>query len=70
MTSSNEKHGNISLEDALDLIYKGQTNVAVMAKKVGVTLEEMQRLFNLYVKQCPLDPDIWQADVELGWPWV
>ena len=60
----------ISLEDALDLIYKGQTNVAVMAKKVGVSLDEMKRLFNVYVKQRPIDPDVWQADVELGWPWV
>jgi len=58
------------LEDALDLIYKGQTNVAVMAKKVGVSLDEMKRLFNVYVKQRPIDPDVWQADVELGWPWV
>lgn len=60
----------ISLEDALDLIYKGQTNVAVMAKKVGVSLDEMKRLFNVYVKQRPIDPDVWQADVELGWPWA
>jgi hypothetical protein len=60
----------MSLEDALDLIYKGQTNVAVMAKKVGVSLEEMKRLFGLYVSQRPIDPGIWEADVELGWPWV
>lgn len=58
------------MEDALDLIYKGQTNVAVMAKKVGVSLDEMKRLFNVYVKQRPIDPDVWQADVELGWPWA
>ena len=70
MTSSNERHGNISLEDALDLIYKGQTNVAVMAKKIGVSLDEMKRLFNVYVSQRPIDPDVWQADVELGWPWA
>lgn len=57
-------------EDALDLIYRGQTNVAVMAKKTGVSLEEMKRLFNLYVSQRPIDPDIWRADVELGWPWA
>jgi len=60
----------MSLEVTLDLIYRGQTNVAVKAKEEGVTLEEMQRLFNLYVKQRPIDPDIWQADVELGWPWA
>ena len=58
------------MEDALDLIYKGQTNVAIMAKKVGVSLDEMKRLFNVYVKQRPIDPDVWQADVELGWPWA
>ena len=60
----------MSLEVTLDLIYRGQTNVAVKAKEEGVTLEEMQRLFNLYVKQRPIDPDVWQADVELGWPWA
>ena len=59
-----------SLENALDLIYKGQTNVAVMAKKVGITLEEMQCLFREYVSMRPIDPDVWQADVELGWPWA
>lgn len=57
-------------EDALDLIYQGKTNVAIMAKKTGVSLEEMKRLFNLYVSQRPIDPDVWQADVELGWPWA
>ena len=60
----------MSLEVTLDLIYRGQTNVAIKAKEEGVTLEEMQRLFNLYVKQRPIDPDVWQADVELGWPWA
>ena len=38
-----------SLENALDLIYKGQTNVAIMAKEIGITLEEMQCLFREYV---------------------
>lgn len=60
----------MSLENALDLIYKGQTNVAVMAKKIGVSLDEIKRLFNVYVNQRPIDPNVWQADVELGWPWV
>jgi len=60
----------MSLEDALDLIYKGQSNVAVMAKKVGITLEEMQCLFRKYVSERPIDPDVWQSEVELGWPWA
>ncbi len=59
----------ISLEDALDLIYKGQTNVAVISKEIGVPFEEMKRLFKLYVNQRPIDPDVWKADVDLSWPW-
>lgn len=59
-----------SLENAVDAIYKGKTNVAVMAKEIGVSLDEMKRLFGLYVEQRPIDPDVWQADVELGWPWA
>jgi len=61
---------SLELEDALDLIYKGQTNVAIMAKKVGVSLDEMKRLFGLYVSQRPIDSDVWQADVEPSWPWA
>ena len=57
------------MEDALDLIYRGQTNEAVKAKETGVSLDEMKRLFNVYVKQRPIDPDVWKADVELSWPW-
>lgn len=60
----------MSLEVALDMIYKGQTNVAVKAKEEGVSLDEMKRLFNVYVSQRPIDPDVWQADVDLGWPWA
>jgi len=60
----------MSLEVTLDLIYRGQTNVAVKAKEEGVSLEEMKRLFVVYVSQRPIDPDVWQADVELGWPWA
>lgn len=58
-----------SLEDALDLIYRGQTNVAVKAKEIGISLKEMKHLFNQYVSKRQIDPDVWQADVELSWPW-
>lgn len=58
-----------TLEDALDLLYKGQTNVALIAKETGITLEEMQHLFKEYVSQRPIDPDVWQGGVDLSWPW-
>lgn len=70
MTLSNVKRGKIPLEDALDLIYKGQTNVAVSAKEIDVPFEEMKRLFKAYVAQRPYDPAAWeQKDLALSWPW-
>jgi|OM-RGC.v1.035469907 hypothetical protein len=60
----------ITTEQALDLIYQGQTNVAVIAKEIDVPFEEMKRLFKDYVAQRPYDPAAWeQEDLELSWPW-
>ena len=58
------------MDVALDLLYRGQTNVAVKAKEMGISLETMKTLFNQYVSERPVDPDIWQADVEMSWPWM
>ena len=58
-----------TLEDALDLLYQGQTNVAVIAKQIDVPFEEMKRLFKEYVSKRPIDPAVWQGDIELSWPW-
>ena len=59
-----------TMEVALDLIYQGQTNVAIMAKEIDVPFEEMKRLFKDYVALRPFDPAAWeQEDIELSWPW-
>ena len=58
------------MEEALELIYRGQYNVAKKAKEIGVSTEELKRLFRIYAVQRPIDDDIWRGDVELGWPWV
>ena len=58
------------MEEALDEIYRGKCNVAVKAKEIGVSTEELKRLFRVYAMQCPIDEDVWRGDVELGWPWV
>jgi len=57
------------LEETLHLLYKGQTNVALAAKKEGVSLNKMKQLFAEFVARTPIDPDLWQGDVELSWPW-
>ena len=58
------------MEEALDEIYKGCCNVAVKAKELGVSTEELKRLFRIYAIQRLMDDDVWRGDVELGWPWV
>ena len=58
------------MEEALDEIYRGKCNVAVKAKEIGVSTEELKRLFRVYAMQRPMDEYIWRGDVELGWPWV
>ena len=67
------------MEEALELIYRGQCNVAVKAKEIGVTTTELQRLFREYAIKRPIDEDVWRGDVELWlalglstlpWPFV
>jgi len=61
------------IEEVLDELYRGKCNVCVAAKKADVSPEEMKRLFRYYVLEHPLDvndPDVWNGDLELGWPWI
>lgn len=60
----------MALEDALDSIYRGRSNVALMARDLAMPTTELKRLFSVYAGRRPADPDIWKADVELGWPWI
>ena len=58
------------IEDALGLIYRGQTNVAKKAKELDIPLSLLQTLFNKYITQNPIDDDAWNADIELCWPYI
>ena len=58
-----------TIEDALVILFRGQSNVRVMATDVGISLEEMQQLFREYVAKTPIDPDVWKGDIELSWPY-
>ena len=61
------------MEEVLDALYRGRCNVALKAKELGITTEELKEIFRQYVKDRPLDasdPDVWSGDVELSWPWV
>lgn len=60
----------ITILEACQILFKGQSNVKIMANRLGITLEEMQQTFREYCDANPIDENVWQADVELGWPWA
>ena len=60
----------ITTLEACQILFKGQSNVKIMANRLGITLEEMQQVFREYCEANPIDENVWQADVELGWPWA
>jgi hypothetical protein len=59
-----------SLEDALDELYEGQTNVAVQAAELNMSKTELQQVFRDYVSKRSIDDDIWAKDVEISWPYI
>ncbi len=59
-----------SLEDALDELYEGQTNVAVQAAELNMSKTELQQVFRDYVSKRSIDDDIWRKDVEISWPYI
>ena len=58
-----------TIEEALVILFKGQSNVKLMANEVGIPLAEMQQRFREYVAKTPIDEDIWKGDIELSWPY-
>lgn len=46
--------------EAMALLYKGQTNVAVMARDLGLEPDELKTLFRAYVALTPFDPESWR----------
>ena len=60
------------LEEALDRLYKGTTNVAIQAAELGIPLERLKQLFGEYVAARPIDvndEDVWLGDTTLCWPY-
>lgn len=61
---------SLTMHQAVQILYKGQNNVKLMANEMGVSLETMKAALNEYVKATPLDEDVWRGDIECGWPWA
>lgn len=60
----------MELSEALVVIFKGQSNMAVMANELSMPLKTLQEHFREYVDRTPIDPDVWRGDVEMAWPFI
>jgi|TARA_Y100000289_G_scaffold24387_1_gene23832 hypothetical protein len=60
----------VTLEEALDLLYRGKANAVKLAAAAGVPKTELQRVFADYVSSRGLEPNAWQKDDELSWPYT
>tara|TARA_B100000925_G_scaffold282100_1_gene254600 strand:+ start:1499 stop:1684 length:186 start_codon:yes stop_codon:yes gene_type:complete len=60
----------MELLEALQILYKGQSNVALMAKQLNMPLETLQEEFRQYVEVNPIDSDVWKRDIEVSWPYI
>ena len=58
------------MHQAVQILYRGQNNVRLMATEMGVSLEVMKAALNEYVKATPIDEDVWMGDVEPSWPYA
>jgi len=59
----------MELLEGLQILFKGQSNVAIMAKKLDMPLETLKEEFRQYMLVNPIDPDVWQLDIEINWPY-
>ena len=57
------------LEEALYVLYKGQTNVAVKAKELEMPLAGLKKALSAFIKTNPVDESVWTRDFELSWPY-
>ena len=60
----------IALEEALHMMYQGEENTAKLAERAGMHKTELQQVFCDFVASRPLDPDVWQKDIEMSWPYI
>ena len=51
-------------------LFKGQSNVRVVADELGCSIESLQESFSEYVSMNPVTDEEWQKDAELSWPFA
>lgn len=61
---------SLTMHQAVQILYRGQNNVKLMANAMGVSLEVMKSELNKHVAATPIDPDVWRGDVDPAWPYI
>ena len=69
LSFSGSSMDKLSITEACDSLYKGRLNVVKAAESCGISMGELQKAFVVFVNSVPMDPDLWQDDIELSWPW-
>ena len=59
-----------NLDESLDRLYRGQTNVAHEAKRLEMPLEELKSRFKEHATGHSIATDTWLDDLEPSWPWA
>ncbi len=62
-------NSRITTLEACQILFRGQSNVKVMANNLNMPLEELQEVFRVYCKSNPVDENVWKGDIELSWPY-
>ena len=52
------------------MLYKGQTNVAVKAKELDMSLARLKKALTAFIRTNPVDEGVWRRDFELSWPYL
>ena len=56
--------------EACQILCRGQTNVAKIAKTLNIPLESLKEDFRQYVKVNPPDLNEWQHEIAMTWPYI
>ena len=60
----------MTLDEALDLMYRGRANVVKLATAAGLSKAELQQVFGDYLSSRGFDADAWQKNDEVSWPYI
>ena len=59
----------VTIDQACDLLYRGKANVWEAAEACGLPPDRMKLALAHFIFYEPFDPNGWEDNEELSWPW-